>query len=126
MAYTLKEVAERTGVTARTIRFYITQGLLPGAITRGRTASYEEAHVERLKIIKLFKEQGLTLEGIRHSLDGYILIQTDPTCVPFKVADDVRVLMDKDIHPQRRQTITDAMELFARAICTDKQTEREG
>ena len=46
--YTLKELESRTGFGSRTIRNYIDKGLLPGAYSRGRYASYGQEHLDRL------------------------------------------------------------------------------
>ena len=65
--YSLKELAARTGIEARTIRSYIAKGLLRGPMSRGRNASYSEYHLHRLREIQALKAQGLSLEEIRLS-----------------------------------------------------------
>ena len=59
-------LAERLGVTTKTIRFYESIGLLPDP---ARTASgyrdYAEADAERLTFIKTAQRLGLTLDEIR-------------------------------------------------------------
>jgi DNA-binding transcriptional MerR regulator len=64
---TINELATRAGVTPRTIRYYVEQGLLP-APERGRPAEYTEDHVQRLDLIRRLKEQYLPLEEIRAML----------------------------------------------------------
>lgn len=66
--YTLSELEELTGVTGRTIRYYITEGLLPPAYGRGPSATYDEDHLLRLHAIQHFKEQRLPLKGIKDEL----------------------------------------------------------
>jgi DNA-binding transcriptional MerR regulator len=66
--YSLKELAELTGLEARTIRSYIAKGLLQGPMSRGRTASYSEHHLERLQQIQVLKSRGMSLDEIRQSL----------------------------------------------------------
>ncbi len=63
--YTLHELAEITGIEPRTIRSYITRGLLPGPLSRGRNAHYSELHLQRLLEIQALKEQGIPLREIR-------------------------------------------------------------
>ncbi len=65
--YSLKELAELTGIESRTIRSYIAKGLLQGPSTRGRNASYSESHLERLHEIQALKNRGMPLEEIRRS-----------------------------------------------------------
>lgn len=66
----IDELAQRSGVPSRTIRFYNTQGLLPAPLMRGRVAYYEQEHVVVLRIIRELKEQQhLPLEIIKNLLD---------------------------------------------------------
>jgi DNA-binding transcriptional MerR regulator len=61
------EVAELTGTTPRTIRYYEEIGLLPGSLERaqGKHRSYSEEDVERVReIIRLRDLLGLTLEEL--------------------------------------------------------------
>src|SRR4051794_29970824 len=66
--YTLQELAELAGVAPRTIRYYTTQGLLPAPPTRGRNASYSEAHLNRLRLVEKLKSAYLPLSTIREQL----------------------------------------------------------
>ena len=53
-------------MSPRTIRNYIQKGLLPGAVTRGRNASYTDAHLDRLQCIKIIRDKsGLPLDELR-------------------------------------------------------------
>jgi DNA-binding transcriptional MerR regulator len=67
------EVAELTGTTARTIRYYEEIGLLPGAEDRaqGKHRAYGEADVERVReIIRLRDLLGLSLDQLAVLLDA--------------------------------------------------------
>jgi DNA-binding transcriptional MerR regulator len=68
--YTMADLEAQTGVSARTIRFYITQGLLPAARGRGVGATYGPGHLLRLKAIVLLKAENLPLDQIRTRLEG--------------------------------------------------------
>ena len=61
---TLRELAEEASVPPRTIRFYISRGLLAAPLVAGRRASYGEEHLERLKKIRELQRKGLTLGAI--------------------------------------------------------------
>ncbi len=50
--YTLTELANLSGVTPRTIRYYIANGLLSAPTSSGPGARYTEEHLERLRTIK--------------------------------------------------------------------------
>lgn len=70
---TIEELAERFGVSVRAIRFYITQGLLPGPGTRGKAASYGEEHVVRLGLIRQLIERHMPLAKIQALIEGLSL-----------------------------------------------------
>ena len=61
----IDELAELTGVTRRTIRYYVASGLLPSPGPRG---VYGEEHFERLEAIKRLQVQRLSLNEIREQL----------------------------------------------------------
>ena len=61
----LNELAERSGVAPRTIRFYQSQGLLPKPRREGRDARYDERHEARLHLVAELQDRGLTLNAIR-------------------------------------------------------------
>jgi DNA-binding transcriptional MerR regulator len=65
--YRIGEVAERVGVTTRTIRYYEELGLLGGAASRSKGAHrlYREADVARLReLVRLRDLLGLSLEEL--------------------------------------------------------------
>jgi len=68
--YDLKDLAARAGVTARTVHFYIQQGLLPPAGAPGPGARYSEAFLARLVLIRRLQREHLPLAEIRHRLAG--------------------------------------------------------
>jgi DNA-binding transcriptional MerR regulator len=67
-AYGLAELAARSGLTARTIRFYQSAYVLPRPDRHGRSAVYHEHHLERLRLIAELQDRGLTLSAIRQLL----------------------------------------------------------
>lgn len=64
---TIQELADRAGVTTRTIRYYVEQGVLPPP-GRGRPSDYTTEHVRLLDLVRRLKEQYLPLEEIRDML----------------------------------------------------------
>jgi DNA-binding transcriptional MerR regulator len=67
------EVAELTGTTPRTIRYYEEIGLLPGAADRqqGKHRCYTQADVERVReIVRLRDLLGLSLEQLSQLLEA--------------------------------------------------------
>jgi DNA-binding transcriptional MerR regulator len=63
--YTIDELVTATGVPSRTIRFYQASGALPAPKREGRMAYYDDAHVERLKLVAELQDRGLSLKAIR-------------------------------------------------------------
>jgi DNA-binding transcriptional MerR regulator len=63
--YGLQELADRSGLPIRTIRWYQSQGLLPKPAKSGRDAVYRDEHLERLGLIAELRDRGLTLIAIR-------------------------------------------------------------
>jgi DNA-binding transcriptional MerR regulator len=69
-AMELRELAERAGVTPRTVRYYIAQGLLPPPSSRGPGATYGGEHLDRLRLIRRLQDEHLPLAEIRKQLEG--------------------------------------------------------
>lgn len=63
--YTIDDLAARSGIPSRTIRFYQARGVLPAPKKRGRVAFYDDSHLERLKIVGELQDKGLRLRAIR-------------------------------------------------------------
>lgn len=67
-SYSLDELSREAGVTPRTIRYYIAEGLLPPPESIGRNARYGQEHLDRLRLIDQLKAQYLPLKEIRTRL----------------------------------------------------------
>ncbi len=65
---TIAELAARTGISVRTIRFYTGMGLIPPPVVRGRLGLYDQCHAARLQLIRDLQELGFTLAAI----EGYL------------------------------------------------------
>src|SRR4051794_34998863 len=68
--YTLTELADLAGVTPRTVRYYIGQGLLPSVGQSGPGAKYGDDHLARLRLIRRLQREHLPLGEIRRRLEG--------------------------------------------------------
>jgi len=66
--YTIDELAARTNVPSRTIRFYQARGILERPKRAGRKAVYTDAHVERLELIARLHDRGMRLRGMKQLL----------------------------------------------------------
>jgi DNA-binding transcriptional MerR regulator len=81
--FTLTELADLAGVTPRTIRFYVTQGLLPAPGQVGPGAKYDDTDLARLRLIKRLQRDHRPLADIRRQLD-----QLDDTAI-LRLAEEV-------------------------------------
>jgi DNA-binding transcriptional MerR regulator len=63
--YTIDQLAAKSGIPSRTIRFYQAKGVLPAPRRRGRVAFYDDSHLERLKVVAELQDKGLRLRAIR-------------------------------------------------------------
>jgi DNA-binding transcriptional MerR regulator len=68
--FTLNELTEAAGISARTVRYYIAEGLLPPPAVAGPRSSYSRAHLNRLLLIGKLKDAFWPLREIRRHLDG--------------------------------------------------------
>lgn len=66
----IHELADQAGVSVRTIRYYISQGLLPAPDTKGRYATFNDEYRLRLELIRRLKEAFLPLKEIRDRIAG--------------------------------------------------------
>jgi len=97
--YSLADVAALTETPVRTIRYYISQGLLPSSGRVGPAARYDDAFVARLRAIRQLQERHLPLAEIRKALEGLpdasVINAIQPTETPpsDSAADYVRRLL---------------------------------
>lgn len=65
---TIAELAARTGVSVRTIRFYAGMDLIPPPRVEGRVGRYDERHIARLELVRDLQGLGFTLAAIERYL----------------------------------------------------------
>ena len=65
--YAIGDLARLGGVTRRTVRYYVQEGLLPAPLGVGRGNHYGAEHLERLLRVKAMQESGRTLDEIRRA-----------------------------------------------------------
>jgi DNA-binding transcriptional MerR regulator len=68
--YGVEDLAERAGVSRRTVRYYVQRGLLPAPLGFGRGKHYSEAHLATLVRIRELQEAGVALTDIAQRLEG--------------------------------------------------------
>ncbi len=89
------EVAERLGLSLRTIRYYEEVGVVtPSARSQGGFRLYSEADVERLVLVKWMKPLEFTLDQMREVLDA------------------LDALEDQALSAERRAELVERLEMF--------------
>jgi DNA-binding transcriptional MerR regulator len=63
--YNIDELADLGGVSRRTVRYYVQEGLLPPPLGVGRGRHYGRPHLDRLIEVRTWQEAGLSLGEIR-------------------------------------------------------------
>ena len=69
-SYKIDELARASGMSVRTVRYYVQRGLLPAAAFRGKDTAYDHGHLVRLRAIRRLQEAFFPLDAIAVELDG--------------------------------------------------------
>jgi len=67
--YAIGDLADLGGVSRRTVRYYVQEGLLPEPYGVGRGNHYGPEHLDQLLKVKSLQEGGRTLDEIRDTLN---------------------------------------------------------
>lgn len=108
--YAIADLEAETGFNARTIRYYITEGLLAPAHGRGPSAAYDKDHLLRLRFIQELKTAHLPLDEIRekvgelsiHDLEAHFAIASRPVEERWR---RVRLHPDLELHVRARDDV---------------------
>lgn len=68
--YSIGELSELTGLSRRTIHYYVQRGLLPPPEGGGRGHYYTAGHVEQIRRIRAWQDAGTSLDRIKASLSA--------------------------------------------------------
>lgn len=122
----LDELARRSGVPARTIRLYITRGLVPGPLRGGRKAAYGAEHVAALAEVQRLQKQGLTLAEIRQRRQGGADSSNLPAPVrwsSYAAAPDVVVMVREDVGGWRLRRVRKTVGTLSECLKTGTKKE---
>ncbi|MBD8522021.1 MerR family transcriptional regulator [Lysinibacillus sp. FSL R7-0073] len=92
------ELAEKTGITKRTIDYYTNIGLLVAERSATNYRYYDPFMIERLQYIEQRKQQGLSLVEIQHELNITPYEEIDVQMLRLKMQDlehDVASLLEQ-------------------------------
>ena len=126
-SWTLAELSEASGVPGRTIRYYISRGLLDAPLQSGRDAAYGPQHLQRLEAIARLQAEGLTLQdiGIRLSRPARAVIAPPAPFFRYSLGAEVSVEVRAGLSPWRIKQIQAALNDFAARIAADGNSTPE-
>ena len=132
---TIEELARRGGLSLRTLRYYIQEGLMPGPDTAGKYASYSQHHLDHITIIKRLKSLHLPLKEIRNLISnmtprdmkrilqyqdtlyfqlGEEKVTKSPTKSPGELSSALEYIQDLEIRQSRLQSIANSPTILPR------------
>jgi DNA-binding transcriptional MerR regulator len=80
--YAIGELADLGGISRRTVRYYVQEGLLPPPRGLGRGNHYGREHLDRLLQLKALQEAGRSLDEIRQLLGQREAPASTPSTAP--------------------------------------------
>jgi len=119
-SFSVNELSLLTELPLRTVRYYITQGLVDRPHGEKRGAWYDRHHLEQLLQIRKWSSAGVSLERIRELLHGAPppvpprerAIGSVSVCSHLAVAEGVEVVID----PQRAGLSPEAVRQFIQGV----------
>lgn len=140
MRYTIADLERETGISTRTIRYYIAEGLLQPAYGRGPSATYDSDHLLRLMLIQQLKETRLPLAEIKERLSQLtpediatmLRVQMEPSAETWKhytLHPDLTIVVRDRPAAERQMAYQHAFDLiveYARSVLDDVERRNHG
>ncbi|MBB4678141.1 MerR family transcriptional regulator [Crossiella cryophila] len=95
MDFSIGELARRTGLTVKAIRFYSDQGLVPAERDPGGFRRYDRAALARLELIRTLRALDLDLPAIRRILDRELTLPEVAATHAAALATQIRTLTQR-------------------------------
>ena len=118
--FSIDELSMLAGVTPRTVRYYIAEGLVDRPVGEKRGAHYVQRHLEQLLLIRRWTDAGLSLDRVRELLAGAPEDPAPRRAAPgsIEVWSRVTVADGLEIHvePGRADLTPDQMRSLVRGI----------
>ena len=132
--FSLADLATLTGLSLRTVRYYIQIGLLDKPLGEKRGAYYLKRHLDQLLQIRRWIDAGLSLDRIRELVAG---APEDPPLRPSRagsveiwsrlyLADGLELHLSPDragLNAEQARELVQRITLAYRAIRADKESE---
>ena len=105
MSYSIKQTAEKLGLTTSTLRYYDNEGLLPNLKrTESGNRTFSEADLQWLELICCLKNSGMSITEIKHFM--YLCLQREDTCMERK-----------EVLEMHKESILNQMEALQNCLC---------
>jgi DNA-binding transcriptional MerR regulator len=126
----LSELAKKSGVPERTIRYYISRGLIPGPVRGGRGAEYAQQHLDGIRNVRQLQSAGLTLAEIEYDF-AHDAGDRQPPVGPeswslYRISPDVTVQVRDGLSPWRIKHLRSAIARLAAELATDNHNQENG
>jgi DNA-binding transcriptional MerR regulator len=108
----VSELAERADLPLATVKYYLREGLLaPGVVTGPRRSEYCEAHVRRLRVLRMLREVGgVPVQRLRQIVgamdDPDLPVHDAMTVIADVISDDPG---PRDVDAASRQIVDDVL-----------------
>jgi len=137
--YSIGELAELTGVSRRTVHFYVQRRLIDAPLSRGRGRHYDDGHVRQIREVRALQRLGVPLaamsEGARPAgaapaqapgpLPPLSPAASATPVVRVRVADDVTVELGFGDVPITPGLVADLAAAVEAVLSTHRKVEHE-
>jgi DNA-binding transcriptional MerR regulator len=108
--FSLAELEEASGVASRLIRSYITEGLVPPALGRGRSRYFTSDHLQRVELVSRMRANRLSFDEIRLRISAETMPH-DPDAETWR-----RVSLHPDLELHVRDGASDSIDALVHEV----------
>ena len=126
----LNQLAKKSGVPERTIRYYISRGLIPGPVRGGRGAEYTPEHLAGIQTVRQLQSAGMTLAEIEYEFardagDQPVAV-TPESWSMYRISPDVTVQVRDGLSPWRIKHLRSAIARLAAELAANDDHQENG
>ena len=126
----LNELAKQSGVPERTIRYYISRGLIPGPVRGGRGAEYTQQHLTGIQDVRQLQAAGMTLAEIEYEF-ARDAGDRRPAIAPeswslYRISPDVTVQVRDGLSPWRIKHLRSSIARLAAELAANDDLQQNG
>ena len=114
----------------RTIRYYISRGLIPGPVRGGRGAEYTPEHLAGIQTVRQLQSAGMTLAEIEYEFardagDQPVAV-TPESWSMYRISPDVTVQVRDGLSPWRIKHLRSAIARLAAELAANDDHQENG